>query len=99
MAKTINITDKLSSEKPVIVIGEKSYTVNDSMETVFKFEELAKSGNEGMQKAMKAALGEEACEEIGIGNLSVGNFKVLTTALLAAMQGSTYEEAEARFQR
>ena len=99
MAKTINITDKLSTEKPVITIGEKSYTINDSMETVFKFEELASAGNQGMIQAMEMALGAEACEELNIKGMSVGNFKVLTTALLAAMQGSTYEEAAARFQR
>lgn len=97
MAKIINITDKLSNEKSTIVIGENSYEINDSMETVFKFEELSTTGNSGMISAMEMALGKEACDEIGVSKLSVENFKILTTAVLAAMQGVTYEEAAARF--
>lgn len=99
MSKVINITDKLSSEKPSITIGDKSYEINDSMETVFKFEELASTGNKGALDAIKMALGEKAYKELKVEKMSVANFKVLMIALLAAMQGLTYEEAEARFQR
>lgn len=99
MSKIINITDKFNDEKPKIVIGEKSYEINDSMETVFKFEELASVGNSGVMTAMEMALGKKACDEIGIRKMSVANFKILTTALLASMQGISYEEAAARFQQ
>lgn len=99
MAKTINITDRLSSVQPTIKIGEKEYPVNDSMEAVMKFEELTGSGNKGVIKAMEFALGAKAVKEIGVEKMSVSNFKVVTTALLAAMQGVSYEEAEERFQQ
>ena len=45
MAKIINISDKLSFEKPSIQVGEKKYTVNDSLETVMKFEEVYGNGD------------------------------------------------------
>ena len=98
MAKIINISDKLSKDKPVITIGDKSYEVNDSMANVMKFEELAAdSKSESMLKAIELSLGAEAAEEIGIKDMSITNFKVIITAILAAMQDVTYEEAEARF--
>jgi len=98
MAKIINISDKLSKDKPVITIGDKSYEVNDSMANVMKFEELAAdSKSESMLKAIELSLGAEAAEEIGIQDMSITNFKVIITAILAAMQDVTYEEAEARF--
>jgi len=99
MSKIVNITDKLSSSKPTIQLGDKTYEINDSMETVFKFEEMASSGNKGMVEAVKMALGEKAYRELGVAKMSVGNFKVIVVALLAAMQGVSYEEAEARFQK
>ena len=98
MAKIINITDRLSIIKPVIVIGEKSYPVNDEMGTVLKFEELVVTSSiYSMIKALELSLGEKAVEEIGAKEMSLANFKVLMTAILACMQGIEYEEAEARF--
>lgn len=98
MSKVINITDKLNSEKPKIVIGEKEYPVNDDFESVLKFEELsAESTGQGLEKAMEIALGAKAAKEINIKKMSVANIKVLSIAVMAAVQGLSYEEAEARF--
>lgn len=100
MAKTINITDKFSQEQPSIQIGEKFYTVDNSVEAVLKFEELADNGGtKALLSALESALGEDAYKEIGVPKLSVVNLKVLTVAMMAAMQGITYEEAAARFQQ
>lgn len=101
MSKVINITDKLSDEKPTIVIGDKSYEVNDALEVVFKFEEVAQNGarGQGATEAIKLALGDKASKELKIEKMSVGNFRVLMIALMAAMQGLTYEDAEARFRQ
>lgn len=98
MAKIMNITDKLSTEKSSIQVGDKLYELNDTMETVFKFEELASTGNRGALEAIKMAIGEKAFKELKVEKMPVQNFKVLITALLASMQGLSYEEAEARFQ-
>lgn len=100
MPKVYNITNRLSNEKPVIVMGEKQYFVNNSMSTLFKFEELSQQGTkDGMHAAIKLALGDKAAKEIKIDDMSVDNFKVLSTTIIAAMQGVEYEEAEARFQK
>jgi len=98
MNKIINITDKLSTEKPKLKVGEKVYAVEDSMATVMKFEELASAGTTTkILEAIELALGKEAVEELDVKSLSIGNFKVIMTAILAAMQGIDYDEAEARF--
>lgn len=98
MAKMINISDKFNSNKPVLVINEKEYNVNDSIEVVLKFEELSSNNSTGaMMDAIDLALGENASQEIGVKQMSISNFKVLVTGIMAAMQDSTYEEAAARF--
>jgi hypothetical protein len=100
VSKIINITDKLSLEKPQIQIGEKLYTVDDSMDVVFKFEELAvTSTKESLTEALTLAIGQEAMTELNIGSTSVNNFKVYATAILAAMQGIEYDDAAARFRK
>lgn len=99
MSKVINVTDKLSTEKPQIQIGDKKYTVKDEIATVLKFEELAAAGTTGaMIEAISAVLGAKAAKELNIESMSISNFKVLSTAIVAAFQGLEYEEAAARFQ-
>ena len=100
MAKIINISDKLSLDKPKIVIGDKEYDVSVGMNVVLEFEELlADSTTENMLKAVELALGVEAVAEIGVMTMSLENFKVLTIAILASMQDLEYADAEARFQK
>lgn len=96
----INISDKLSNEKPRLKIGEKEYEINNSMETMTKFEELMDNSTiANMEKAVAVSLGEESAKELNIKQMSIDNFKVVTTAILAGIQGITYEEAEARFHK
>lgn len=101
MAKIINISDKLSSEKPCIQVGDKLYTVNDSLETVMKFEEVySDSGDtQGMLECMKIALGEKAYKEMKLEKTSFKNIQVWFFAVMAAMQDMTYEEVESRFRQ
>lgn len=100
MAKIINISDKLSLEKPVIQVGEKTYVVNDSLETVMKFEEQYGDGDvQGMIECMKVALGAEAYAEMSFEKMSFRNIQVWFFAVMAAMQDMTYEEIESRFQK
>ena len=100
MAKILNISNKLSLDRPKIIIGNKEYEVNDGLSTVLKFEELVSetSGVDSMLRAITVALGEKAAKEIDIESMSLSNFKVVVVAILAAMQDIEYEEAEKRFQ-
>lgn len=97
MTKIINITEKISLEKPVIQIGEDMYEVNDTMGVVLKFQELVSDEN-NVKIALELALGEEAAKKLDFESMRVSNYKVLITAIMAAMQGLTYEEAASRFQ-
>lgn len=99
MSKVINITDKLSLERPRIQIGDKSYEVDDSVEAVFKFQELSTQGNseDTMTKAITLAIGEEAVKDLNIRKMSISNYKIITIAILSAMQGLEYEEVEKSF--
>ncbi len=100
MAKIINISDKLSFEKPQIQVGEKSYPVNDSLETVMKFEEVYGDGDtQSMLECLKVALGEAAFEELNFEKMSFKNIQVWFLAINAAMQDLTYEETEKRFHK
>lgn len=100
MAKIINISDKLSFEKPCIQVGEKTYTVNDSLETVMKFEEVYGDGDtQGMLECLKVALGEATSEELNFAKMSFKNIQVWFLAINAAMQDLTYEETESRFHK
>lgn len=100
MAKIINISDKLSLEKPVIQVGEKSYEVNDSLETVMKFEETLGDGDtQSMLECLKLAIGASAYKELKFEKGSFKNVQVWFMAVMAAMQDMSYEDVEARFRK
>ena len=98
MARVINLADKLSNERPKIAIFGKEYEVNNSLAVVLKFEELfANVTIESMKEAIKLTLGENAANELNLENFSLNDFKVLMTAIIAAIQDIEYEEAEKLF--
>jgi len=98
MARIIDISGKLSKEKPVIIAEGKEYIVNDGLNVVIKYEELVSTKTfEGVMKAIELSLGKDAVKELGVASMSVSSLKVLSTAIMAAMQDISYEDAEARF--
>ena len=100
MAKIINISDKLSTEKPVIKVGDKTYPVNDSLETVLKFEESLGDGDtQSMLECLKLAIGATAFKELKFEKGSFKNVQVWFMAVMAAMQDMSYEDVESRFRQ
>lgn len=102
MAKVINLSERLSKQKPAIVIDGNTYEVNDSMTAVIRFEELLTNQSDGssvedIHESFVVALGEKAAHEIDIESRSFGDIKVIMFAIIAAMQDLTYEEVEDRF--
>lgn len=98
MGKIINISEKLSLDRPRIEVNNKLYEVNDSLETVLKFEESYGDGDiTSMLECMKVALGETAYEEMNFEKMSFKNVQVWFFAVMAAMQDMTYDEVESRF--
>ncbi|WP_028560681.1 hypothetical protein [Paenibacillus pinihumi] len=97
MSTNIKLSGKFSTEQPTIEIDKKKYPINNGLESVLAFQEAANAGLRGTLDALKGALGEEAYVEIGVGKMNINNIKVLSTGILAAQAGITYEEAAARF--
>lgn len=100
MSKVINISDKLSMEKPCIELNGVQYPVNDSLEAVMKFEELYADGDtNGMLECLRVALGAPVVEQMNFEKMSFRNIQVWFFAVMAAMQDITYEEVEDRFHK
>ena len=100
MATHIDITGKLKYEPKFIQIGDKSYKVDDSKNTVTKVMALFEGGGseiEHMDKALALLLGKEAFKAIEAMNLSMEDYRVPFIAVMACVTGKTYEEAEADF--
>lgn len=101
----IDITNKLTTAKPVILFSEgEQYEVDDNKNTVLKAQALFnKKGSEldNTIEAIKLLLGAEAVEQITQNHPDVferhSTITVVFIAIMAAVMGSTYEEAEARF--
>ncbi|MGO4543227.1 hypothetical protein AB4Z29_00305 [Paenibacillus sp. 2TAB23] len=99
MSKVINLSGKFSKAQPAIQIDKKEYPIDNGIQAVLAFQEAADKGLQGMLDALKGALGAEAFDEIGVMTFSLENVKILSTGILAAQSGISYDEAAARFQR
>jgi len=95
MAKTIDISSKLDNSKPSIKIGEKTYEVNNSLETMMRLEELVSGISDigTIEKMLTIALGKEAVKEINIKTFSFRSFQYLLAGIFAAIQDTEDVEA------
>ena len=97
----IDISKKLSNDKPVIKIAEgKEYKINNSKNTMLLInQEMQNNKNEleAMDKAVKLALGQSAFEEIENMELSFADYKVLFIGIMAGDSDQSYEEVEKNF--
>ena len=100
MGRVINISDKFDTTPTKITLGEKEYVVSDSVSTMTKFQQLVgvEATKDAMIEALKIALGGDAVKELNVEDISYKNFKVLVTAVFAAIMDIDYEDADARFQ-
>lgn len=100
MAKTIDITNKLTDEPKFLKIKKgKVFAVNDSKNTVMKVNELLQKGNgaDAMDAAMKLVLGVDAFKEIEEMDLSMNAYQAIFIAMMALITGKEFEEMEATF--
>lgn len=97
----IDISKKLSNDKPVIKIAEgKEYKINNSKNTMLLIDQEMKNNKnelEAMDKAVKLALGQSAFEEIENMDLSFADYKVLFIGIMAGVSDQSYEEVEKNF--
>ena len=102
MGKIINISNKLDKTRPKLIIDEKEFEVNDSIETLLKFEEIMADIGDitKLEKAVDIALGKGASKEINLKGMSYSNMQILVAGIIAAIQGiEDVDKVIARFQQ
>lgn len=100
MAKTIDITSKLTNERPILKIGDREYPIDNRKNTVFQIQAKIDEGGEGMayiDEVLEFALGKEAAKEINESDITFEAYQIIFIAALAGALGEDFEVAEARF--
>jgi hypothetical protein len=99
MATVIDITGKIKNEEKFIVYNGKSYKVDDRKNTVIEVYSIIDKteGNnvDMIDKVMEILLGKGAVKDFE--KLNYEDYLVPFFAVLACVQGKTYEEIEASF--
>lgn len=104
MAKTIDISAKLTSERPKLKIAEdKIYEIDDRKNTILKLNQKMRGGNiediAFIDEIVEMTLGKEAAKEINKMDLSMVAYQNIMLAIMAAVMGESFEVAEARFRK
>ena len=102
MTKTIDISGKLTNDRPVLKLAEgKEYPVDNRKNTVFEMqkhmEEYEGSDLDRVWIALSMLLGEAAAKEIDDMDLSFDGYQTVFIAASAAALGEEFEVVEARF--
>ncbi|BFH13532.1 hypothetical protein WJ0W_006213 [Paenibacillus melissococcoides] len=98
MAKTIDITSRLTNERPVLKLGEgKEYRIDNRKNTVLAIQAKMDAGDGSLDEVLELALGKEAVKEINESDISFGDYQVILIAALAGAMNEDYEVIEARF--
>ncbi len=104
MAKTIDISAKLTNERPKLKIAEdKIYEIDDRKNTILKLNQKMKGGNiedlAFIDEVIEMTLGKKAAKEIDAMDLSMAAYQNIMLAIMAAVMGESFEVAEARFRK
>lgn len=102
MAKMIDISAKLTNEKPVLKLAaDKIYEIDDRKNTILKLNQKMQDTDlnniDALDDMFKIVLGEKAAQEINDMDLSLSAYQTVMIAVMAAISGEEYEVAEARF--
>lgn len=101
MATVIDITGKIKNEEKFIVYNGKSYKVDDRKNTVIEVYSIIGASNndniEMIDKVMEKLLGKDALKDFA--GLNYEDYLVPFFAVLACVQGKTYEEIEDSFRK
>ena len=100
-ARIIDLTDKFTTEKPAIKIGEKEYQVDNSTENVLSLNKIDTSKNETdyILEYLNKTLGEKAVQEINILNYPFSVLMELFYAVTSAITEEDIETIRTRFQK
>jgi len=104
MSKAIDISAKLTNERPKLKLAEdKVYEIDDRKNTILKMYQKMQDANidsiEFLDETIKMLLGEKAAKEIDEMNLSIKDYQTIVIAIMAAIQEITFEDAEKLFRQ
>jgi len=104
MSKIIDISAKLTNERPKLKLAEdKIYEIDDRKNTIIllnqKIQETDVNDINAIDEMISVVLGEEAAKEIDEMNLPMAAYQSIMIAIMAAVTGEDYEVAEARFRK
>lgn len=100
MGKVIDITSRIKNEPKFVKIGDASYKVDDRKNTVLEVTQLIEengSSVETIDKALGKLIGEE--ETKAFAEYSLEDYQTVFIAVMACVQGVTFEECERSFRR
>jgi len=102
MSKVIDISGKLTNERPKIKLSEdKIYEIDDRKNTILKMNQKLQNADiddiEVIDEMVEMLLGKEAAKEIDGMNLSIASYQAIFIAIMAAITGEEYEIVERRF--
>lgn len=96
----IDITNKLTTEKPQIKLGDLVCTVNNTKNCVLQIMQILEGEGTDIAKVDKIlllALGEETQAKIDAMDLPFPAYQTLMIAVMAAATNTPFGKAEARF--
>lgn len=102
MAKTIDISGKLTNERPVLKLAEgKEYPIDNRKNTVLELNKKLDNSDlndlRRVDEALELVLGKEAVAEINASDLTFADYQTVFMAVLAGALGEEFETVEARF--
>lgn len=104
MSKIIDISAKLTNERPKLKLAEdKIYEIDDRKNTIIllnqKIQDTDVNDVNAIDEMISVVLGKEAAKEIDEMNLPISAYQSIMIAIMAAVTGEDYEVAEARFRK
>lgn len=104
MSKIIDISARLTNEKPKLKLAEdKMYEIDDRKNTIIllnqKMQDSDLNDLETIDEMIGIMLGEKAAKEISDMNLRIAGYQSIMIAIMAAVTGEEYETAESRFRK
>lgn len=104
MSKVIDISAKLTNERPKLKLAEdKIYEIDDRKNTIIKLNREMKNVDmediEVIDGMIALLLGDKAIKEIDEMGLSISSYQSIMIAIMSAITGEEYEVAESRFRQ
>lgn len=102
MSKVIDITSKLTNDRPKLkVTDDLEFEIDNRKNTIFEVEKLLNDEDVNniavIDTILEKLMGKKAVEELNNLELSFDSYQVIFTAAMAGAMGEDYEVAEARF--